>query len=344
MNEKILDITWGTIFKILLAVVIFYFFYLLRDFLVWFVFALIISVLFDAPIEFFRKIKIPRVASVLLVYFAIFGIFGYLIYLIAPVFIVEIQHFSQNIPFYFEKLRPIPSRVGFPIVQNFEELLGSLANFLERSSVSILNAIFAIFGGIFATSFIVMIAMFLSLEERFGERSLIIFFRKKEEPYLIDLWGKIKKQISRWFLSRILASLFVGAASYLIFLIFGIDYPLSLAIFAGALNFVPIIGPLLTGAVLFIVVYSQSFALAIYIVALFTAVQQIEGSVLTPILTRKFIGLPPALVLLALAIGGKLWGVMGAILTIPLAGIIFEFARDYLKKRREEGGNDSLAR
>ena len=65
-------------------------------------------------------------------------------------------------------------------------------------------------------------------------------------------------------------------------------------------------------------------------------IQQIEGNILTPLLTRKLIGLSPVVVLIALAIGGELWGMVGAILAIPIAGILFEFLRDFLKKRKEE--------
>ena len=64
--------------------------------------------------------------------------------------------------------------------------------------------------------------------------------------------------------------------------------------------------------------------------------QQVENSVLSPLLSKKFVGLPPTLVLIALAIGGELWGILGAILAIPLFGILFEFLRDFLKKKREE--------
>ena len=79
----------------------------------------------------------------------------------------------------------------------------------------------------------------------------------------------------------------------------------------------------------------DSWLKAALILAVFIIIQQIEGNILTPILTKKFIGLPPVLVLISLMIGGKLWGILGAILAIPLAGIVFEFTRDFLKKRKE---------
>ncbi len=68
---------------------------------------------------------------------------------------------------------------------------------------------------------------------------------------------------------------------------------------------------------------------------IFVLIQQIEGGILTPILSKKFIGIPPVLVLVALFVGGKLWGFLGALLAIPLAGILFEFLRDFLKKRKD---------
>lgn len=79
-----------------------------------------------------------------------------------------------------------------------------------------------------------------------------------------------------------------------------------------------------------------SITKALFVLAAFALLQQIEGNLISPLLTKKFVGLPPILVLLALAIGGKLWGILGAILVIPLAGILYEFLRDFLKKRKEE--------
>ncbi len=56
-SERILDISWGTIFKIFVAVISFYILYQIRDILVWFVFALIISILFNPAVNFLRKLK-----------------------------------------------------------------------------------------------------------------------------------------------------------------------------------------------------------------------------------------------------------------------------------------------
>jgi len=108
-----------------------------------------------------------------------------------------------------------------------------------------------------------------------------------------------------------------------------------LALFAGLTNIIPIVGPIIAGIIIALIAALDSWLKAALILIVFIIIQQIEGNILTPVLTKRFIGLPPALVLISLLIGGKLWGILGAILAIPLAGIVFEFTKDFLKKRKE---------
>ncbi len=336
MSGAKLDISWGTILKIGIGILCFYLLYLLRNLIVWFVFALIISILFNPAIDFLQRKKVPRVLGAILIYLLIFGIFGFLIYTVAPTFATEIQKFTQNFPQYFEKIVPALKGLKIPAFENLENFTGILENALSKAGENIFNAIALIFGGISATAFVLAIAFFLSLEERAIERVLAVLSPKRYEDYLTNLWSKCQKKVSGWFVSRILSSLFVGLASLLVFKLFKIDFSFSLACFAGITNFIPILGPVVAGLVIFIIVAMTSFTKAIFVIIAFVVLQQIEGSVISPILTKKFVGLPPVLVLLSLAIGGTLWGILGAILVIPLAGILYEFLRDFLSKRKEE--------
>jgi len=334
-GEKILDISWGTILKISVAVLVLYFLYLIRDLIIWFLFALIISILFNPAIDFFQKRKVPRVISVIFIYLLVFGILTLFIYLLAPFFISEIQQFSRILPQYFEKVSPPLTGLGIEAFENIESFIDFLGKALERMAGNIFNALFSIFGGIFATIFVITVGIFLSLEEKIVERSLALIFPKKYEAYVLDLWKKIQKKVSGWFGVRILGCIFVGVTCFGAFLLFNIKYPFALALLAGVLEFIPIVGPILTGIILFFLISLDSLLKAIFVLVFFIIIQQIEGNFLTPVLTKKFIGLPPALVLIALAIGGTLWGILGAILCVPLAGILFEFTRDFLKKRKE---------
>ncbi len=334
-GNRLLDISWGTILKTSIAIICFYILYLVRDILIWVVFAVIISVLFNPAINFLQKFKIPRVLSVIFVYVAIFGILGLVIYSTLPMFISEVQQFPQLFPQYFEKISPLLRGLGIEAFENIESFTAAFQEWLTKASATIFSALAIIFGGIFSTVTIFAIAIFLSLEEKGVERIIGILSPKRYESYILALWEKSQTKVAGWFGGRILCCIFVGLASYLTLRLFNIDYSFALSLFAGVTNIIPILGPLFAGVIITIFAALDSWLKALFILIAFILIQQIEGNILTPVLTKRFVGLPPVLVLISLAVGAKLLGILGAILAIPLAGIIYEFLRDFLKKRKE---------
>ena len=178
-GAKVLDISWGTILKIGVAIFAFYILYLIRDLIVWFIFALIISVLFNPAIDFLQKRRIPRILAAILIYLTIFGIFGLLIYSVAPTFVSEIQKFSQNFPQYFEKIAPALKGLKIAAFENLESFSGVLENTLSKAGQNIFSALSIIFGGISATFFVIFAAFFLSLEEKRDGASFGDFITKK---------------------------------------------------------------------------------------------------------------------------------------------------------------------
>ena len=335
-GERTLDVSWGTILKISITFLVFYLLYLVRDILVWVVFAVIISVLFNPAINFLQRWRIPRVLAVIFVYVSIFGILGMLIYYLSPMFVAEIQQFSQLFPQYFERIAPPLKGLGIEAFESLESFTIALGEMLKGASTDILSALAIIFGGIGSTLFILTIAIFISLEERGVERVLGILVPKKYEDYILSLWEKSQTKVSGWFGARILTCLFVGLVFFIALWVFKAKYAFTLALLAGVLNFIPILGPIVTGAIAFIFIALDSLWKAVLLLIIFTLIQQIEGNILTPILTRRFVGLPPVLVLISLAIGGKLLGILGAVLAIPLAGVIYEFSKDFLQKKKED--------
>ncbi len=337
MNQsKTLDISWGTILKFTIAFFTFYLLYLIKDILVWVIFGLIISVLFAPAIDFLQRKHFPRMLATVLVYVLVVGTIGFLIYAVAPLFVSEIQQFSQFFPEYFEKIS-VPLRgLGIEAFENFENFTKAFEEGLTRASANIFSAIGAIFGGIFSTITIFSIALFLSFEEKGIDRIIGILSPKKYEAFVLHLWAKSQKQVSGWFGARILCCVFVGLMTFVTCYVLNIKYAVSFGLLAGILDIVPLIGPVLVGAAIVVLVAMTSWTKALFFLAAFVIIQQIEGNILTPVLTKKFIGLPAVLVLVAVMVGAKLWGFMGALLAIPIAGILFEFIRDFLKKKKEE--------
>src|SRR3989344_5041539 len=331
----VLDISWKTIFKMVITGFSLYLIFLLKDVLVLIIFALIISILFNPAIEFLQRYKIPRILAAVLIYVGMFGILGVFVYLTLPVFISELKQFSQFFPQYFEKLAPPLKGFGLETFNNFDTFVNSLGEMAVKASSSIFSAVSIIFGGIFSTIVIFTIALFLSFEEKAFERMVGIFSPKRYEAYILDLWHRSQVKVSAWFGSKILTALFIGILTFAACKILAVKYAISFAFIGGIFNIIPLFGPIVSGAIIFVFTALDSLTKAIFILVVFILLQQIEGNIITPILTRKFVGIPAVLVLIALLAGSQLCGILGAILAIPLAGVIFEFLRDFLKKKKE---------
>jgi len=341
-DSQVLDISWGTILKIAIAFLGFYILYLVRDILILIIFSLIVSILFNPAINFLHRHRLPRVLAVSFAYITVFGILGLVIYYILPMLVSEIQQFSQLFPQYFERIAPPLKELGIEAFENMETFTQVLGGFLQKASSNILSAISIIFGGIGATIFVLTIAIFLSLEEKGVERAVGLLSSKRYEAVILDLLEKSQTKVSGWFGSRILTCFFIGIAFFITLQLFNVKYAFTLALLAGILDFIPILGPIIAGAIAFLFVALDYLPKALFVLITFILIQQVEGNILTPALTKKFVGLPPVLVLISLAIGGKLFGLLGAILAPPFAGVIYEFSRDFLKKRKDYDPPTSL--
>ncbi|MFA6190527.1 MAG: AI-2E family transporter [Candidatus Staskawiczbacteria bacterium] len=334
--EQTLDISWKTIAKIFVAIFLFYLIYLARDIALWLFFGLAISILLEPAINFLRKLWIPKMLAIILVYVSILGLLGILVYITAPIFIIELKQFSSYLPDYFNKISPILQQMGVDVAQSFSQLTSSLIGGLEQSSKGIISAIIAFFGGLVSTLVIITIAFFLSLEDRGPERFLAFISPQKYQEHIVLFFEKAQTKVAGWFGARIIACTFVGIGSFIVFYIFGVEYAFLLALIAGILNFIPYLGPLVTAILLvvFVMVSSGSWLITLYVLLAVWLVQIIENNLLTPFLMKKMIDLPPVLVLISLLLGAKIFGFLGTIFIVPIVGIVYEFIRELLEERR----------
>lgn len=335
-NEKLLDISWASVLRIASIFLIVYLLFLLRDILILILFALIFSVLFNPAIEFLQRIRLPRVLASGLVYLLVFGIFGVSIYLLSAPLANEVKQFASLFTQYFEKLSPTLKGLGFSIFESFESFVQNLENWLAGASANLLAGLSAVFGGLSATVTIFFLSFFFSLEENLVERIIKIFFPKKYEEFAFTHWQKAQEKITGWFGARLLCCLFVAVVSFFVLKLFKVEYAFSLSLFAGISNIIPYLGPIVAGFFITVVVVLEDWLKAVFILIAFLLIQQIESSLLSPFLMKKMIGLPPALVLISLIIGAKLFGFLGIVLGIPLGGILYEFVVDFLERRKEQ--------
>ncbi len=334
-HKQQLDISWAGIFKVFAAFVLIYLLAQVAEILVWIIFSLVISILFNPIVNLLRKMKIPRAVGVILVYSSFFGIISIASYIIGPSLYREVESFFLLLDDYLKGLAPILEQAGVGGVETVNELEEFLVSSAGEITKGIFGVLGVIFGGLSTAFFIITMAVFLSLEGNSIEKLIALLFQGKQKEQGLIIWKKCRDQVGGWFLIRVIACTFVGVASFFVFYLLGVQYALTFAIIGGILNFIPFAGPAVAGLLFFIITAVTSLPQAVFIFVAFMIIQAIEGSVLTPALSKKIMGVSPALVLASIVIGGSLWGILGAFLAIPLMGIIFEFGKAFFDKRKE---------
>jgi predicted PurR-regulated permease PerM len=337
-----LDLSWKTIFRIIFAVGLVFLLLVLRDIWVSLIFAFVLAILLKSAIVFFYRLKIPYWVSAVITYSLVFGLIGLVLYISAPLIFLEIRNMALLLPGYFEEISPFLSSLGLEI-----EGIGSWVQeaLIPQAPGGIVQALGSIMGGLATTFFVFLMALFISLEKK-GVESVISFLAPaKHQSKVIKAWTRSRRQVTYWFGSRIICSLFIMAAYFLTYQLLGVNAAFILALIAGVANFIPYIGSLLATLLGVAIVGLQfNWMTALLAFAILFILQAIESYILGPILTRKMNGLPPYLILLSLAIGGSLFGMVGAFLAIPMTAIIYQFVLDIKggEYRSEETENEIL--
>lgn len=151
---------------------------------------------------------------------------------------------------------------------------------------------------------------------------------EKHQPYIMQLINRMQKKIGLWLRGQLILSLVIFILTYTGLSILGVEYALVLALIAGLTEFVPYIGPMLGAIPAVFLAFTQSPTLALFVAGLYYIIQLVENNILVPKIMQKAVGLNPIVSISVLLIGFKVAGVVGAILSIPVATAISVFVQD----------------
>lgn len=339
-KPQTISISAGTIFRVIFIILILVFLYLIRDVIVIFLFALIIASAIAPAVNLLEKIKIPRVIGALLIYIIAIGILGFLISLVVPPFAREIKDLSSNLPNYieslsdkFESIQKASSKYQ-NIINQFQNFLVGLGDLLRQSASNLLSAAINIFGGIFSLLLVLIISFYLSVQKKGVQHVLTAITPHEHRDYILNLWERSQRKLGRWLQGQLFLGLIVGVLVYIGLSLLNIKFALLLAVLAGILEIFPYIGPVIAAIPAIILGFLQAPILGLWVLILYIIVQQVENHLIVPLVIGKIVKLNPVAVILALLIGGRLGGIPGMILSVPVAAVLAEFLRDLVKRRK----------
>lgn len=303
------EISSKTIIFTVFFLMVLKFVWIIRDLLFSLFIALIIVSALKPIVAFLEKKRIPRLLGSIVVYFLFLFLIGNAVGLIFPPLIKETIHLLRNLP---EMIRNGPPYISTLINV---EMLGQYIPDISNQLLDIIKLVFTNALFIISTIFF---GFYLLLEENAIKKILLKFFDEKELRTPFSIIEKVEKRLNAWFWGEIVLMTVIGIMTFIGLNLIGMKYTLAIAVLAGFLEVVPTLGPVTTGIIAAVIGFAQSYYLGFANIALCFVIQQLENNLIVPFVMQKAVGLNPIATLIALIIGGKLAGVMGVLLAVPI--------------------------
>ncbi len=336
-NNHSVNISWASVWRFYAVLFLFLAIWFLRQIIFIILVSFVLASLLDWPINKVEKKLHNRWQATLLVYIIGAIVISLLIYLALPVFSNYLQDIQHLLPSWLTKdlLHQIwqGDNNSLPI-SNWGQWLGFSQGQISIFFRQVTNIFSRILGSAFSAVLVLILSFFINTERKGIEKALRLISPARYEEYIVHVWKRAQRKVGDWFFSQLILSLMVGILTLISFEAIGIPRAPFLAILAGLLDFIPYVGPLLAGVIAFFAGAGQSWLLAVMAIGIFGVIQGLEAFV-APELRAKAMKLNPIIIIIALLIGGKLAGVIGAIIALPLAATIVEVLNDLHSGRFE---------
>jgi len=325
MEKKYFEISWNSLWRVLVFVISLFLIYLIKDILILLFLAVVIAAVCQPFVDYLHKKKIPRFLGSSFIFILILAILGIFLWLVIPLIISQFGDFIAN---FDEIIAKIGSNNVFgQFIQQLIPNFKSAFELLVKNAVTISNFAFSIFGGIFTVLTCLVLAFYLTLEEREAEKFFRAILPDKYENRIISIFDNSNRRIGHWFQGRVLISLILFLLCWLGLYFLGVKYSATLGLLNGVLDIIPFVGPVLAGLIAFFVALTGSWTLVIWTTLFLFIVHYLNNILFTPLIIGKTTGLNSLVVLIALLVGAQIAGFIGFILAIPAAIIIQEIFR-----------------
>jgi predicted PurR-regulated permease PerM len=335
------SISTATMLRLVGVVLLLAFAYAIKDVFILFLVAVVLATALDPWVDALQARRIPRTLGLIIIYVLLFGGISVILGLLIPPLVTQFSELTQNFPAIYQKfinefqaLRDLSGQAG--IQQNISSVLQSIQGSVTSAGSSVFSALSGFFGGVIAFIAVLIITFYMVTEESGMKK----FFRSiaplRFQPYLHELITKIQIKMGGWLRGQLLLLLIVAIMSYVGLLLLGIKYALVLALFAGLMEFIPMIGSTIAMVPAAFIAFTQSPTKGILTIVLFIVVQQIENNLIVPKVMKSTTGLHSIVTIVVLLVGAKVAGLLGVILAVPVTLIVMTVYQDIFGKRREE--------
>ncbi len=321
MIQKI-DISHRTVIFIALFILSLLIIYLIRDLLLILFVAVILMSALSPSVSFFAKLKVPKAIGIAIAYIIIIAAASGLLAIVLPPLLEETSRLFSTLPPLLDQL-----------LSNAAIDRSLLQSQLSTLSKNVFSITLSIFDNLLTIIFLLVFTFYLTLERENLESRLASLFIGRQER-VKRLIVQIEEKLGGWLRGQLFLSLIIGILSYIGLIILGIPYALPLAVVAGVLEVVPVIGPIISAIPSILIALTISPILSLGVAAMYFIIQQLENHLIVPQVMKKAVGLNPLVVILAIAVGSRLLGIGGALLAVPIVVVLQIIVSEIIEERK----------
>lgn len=330
-----------TVFVSLSLALLLYIAYVIRTAVLLILVSIILSVIFTPLVTKIRHIRFGRWSpsqglAILILFVLALSAVGIFFAFAVPPITRDTHQLTQDLPKNLEsfqqKLRHIP--FGETMAYRLNE--NAIRQWIDTGLHTAFGFLRGFMSGVMALlTLVLLIAYFMLDGDRAFQWAMSLLPLSARER-LAQTLQQGASRMQRWLYGQLTLMVILGSLSALVFGLLGVRYYYALAIFAGAANFVPILGPIATVIVAGAVAALDSWTKVLGVLIFYAAYQQVENAYLTPKIMRSAVDLPGVAVIVALTIGGELAGLLGAIVAVPTAALLATVINEYLGQHSRE--------
>lgn len=292
-------------------------------------FSAFFAMLLNPLVKVFERMKVGRAFSIILTLLLVVTIFAGILSLISAQFI----QFSERIPEVTEKLKTVSTEaivfmeetVGISQEDQSQYLQQGVNNLIDKSG-NLASSLVSATTNIFTVATLLPIFIFFMLyyQEMYRTFFQKLFEVKGKNSKVDRMLDQVQEVTQNYLLGMLTVIGILAILNTTGLFIVGLDHALFFGVFASLLAIIPYIG-IIIGALpplLFALLLTDSLLTPVFVIAVFATVQFLEGNFITPKIIGSKVSINPFVAMVALIVGGQLWGISGMILFVPLIGIL----------------------
>jgi predicted PurR-regulated permease PerM len=303
--------------------------YLLRDIFLLLFLGIVVAAALQPWHVMLSRWGIPKGLSVLLIYLVLFVGCVLIALVVGPVLIEQVSAFATALPGTYASIRShlqasatAPFHLigrGLPPFERLMQTLTDVAPQLYTSAVGVTKGIVEL-PAYFVT--VLAIGFYWTLEVPRFERLFLSLVAVERRPRALNIWHEIESKLGGFVRGQGLAMLSIAAASALGYALIGLPNVVSLAVFAGLLEAVPMIGPVLGVIPAILVALPLGSNTVLLVIGFAVILQVVENNVLIPRIMHHAVGVSALIGLLAILAFGTVYGILGVLIAIPMTAVI----------------------